>query len=37
MILRATAKINLGLDILRRRADGYHDLKTVMFPVRGAV
>lgn len=35
MILRANCKINLGLDILRRRADGYHDLETVMFPVRG--
>lgn len=34
MILRANCKINLGLDILRRRADGYHDLETVMFPVR---
>ena len=35
MILRANCKINLGLDILRRRADGYHDLETVMFHVRG--
>lgn len=35
MILRANCKINLGLDILRRRADGYHDLETVMMPVRG--
>lgn len=35
MILRANCKINLGLDILRRRADGYHDLETVMVPVRG--
>lgn len=35
MILHANCKINLGLDILRRRADGYHDLETVMFPVRG--
>lgn len=35
MILRANCKINLGLDILRRRADGFHDLETVMFPVRG--
>lgn len=34
MILRASCKINLGLDVLRRRADGYHDLETVMFPVR---
>lgn len=35
MILEANCKINLGLDVLRRRADGYHDLETVMFPVRG--
>jgi len=35
MILHANCKINLGLDILRRREDGYHDLETVMFPVRG--
>lgn len=35
MILRANCKINLGLDVLRRRADGYHELSTVMFPVRG--
>ncbi len=34
MILRASCKINIGLDILRRRADGYHDLATVMYPVR---
>lgn len=35
MILKANCKINLGLDILRRRADGYHDLETVMMPVAG--
>lgn len=35
MILQANCKINLGLDILRRRDDGYHDLETVMFPVKG--
>src|SRR5947207_843225 len=28
--VRAYAKINLTLDVLRRRADGYHDLATVM-------
>jgi 4-diphosphocytidyl-2-C-methyl-D-erythritol kinase len=27
------AKINLGLKILRRRADGYHDIYTVMEPI----
>ncbi len=35
MILRANCKINLGLDVVRRRTDGYHDLETVMFPVVG--
>ena len=33
MICRANCKINLGLDILRRREDGFHDLETVMIPV----
>lgn len=27
---KAYAKINLGLDVLRRRADGYHEVKMVM-------
>ena len=35
MILHANCKINLGLDILRRREDGCHDLETVMIPVSG--
>lgn len=35
MILRANCKINLGLDVLRRRDDGYHDVVTAMFPVAG--
>lgn len=34
MILRANCKINIGLDILGRRDDGYHDIATVMYPVR---
>ena len=28
------AKINLGLDVVRRREDGYHDLRMVMQTVR---
>ncbi len=29
MILHAPAKINLGIEILRRRPDGYHDIETL--------
>lgn len=34
MLIRANCKINIGLDVLRRREDGYHELSTLMFPVR---
>ena len=30
LILKAYAKINLGLDVVRRREDGYHDLRMIM-------
>lgn len=33
MISFVNAKINLGLNVVRRREDGYHDLKTVFCPV----
>lgn len=33
MIQFPNAKINLGLNILRKRPDGYHDIDTVMYPV----
>lgn len=32
MILFPNAKINLGLDILSRRPDGYHEIATLMYP-----
>ncbi len=34
MELKANCKINLGLRVLRRRTDGFHDIETVMLPVR---
>lgn len=34
MQLRAMAKINLGLDVIRRREDGYHEVKMVMQSIR---
>lgn len=33
MLCFPNCKINLGLYITRRRADGYHDLETVFYPV----
>ena len=35
MIFKANCKINLGLDVLGRRSDGFHEVQTVLFPVRG--
>ncbi len=32
--LKAMAKINLGLDVVRRREDGYHDLRMIMQTIR---
>lgn len=33
MVRFVNAKINLGLDVVRRRPDGYHELSSVFFPI----
>lgn len=35
MILFPNAKVNLGLNIVRKRTDGYHDIETLFYPVMG--
>lgn len=35
MIYSSGCKINLGLNIIGRRSDGYHDIETVMYPISG--
>lgn len=35
MISFPNAKINLGLNIIQKRADGFHDLETIFYPVPG--
>ncbi len=35
MVLFPNCKINIGLDILRRRGDGFHEIESVMMPVGG--
>jgi len=34
MVLFPNCKINLGLNIIDKRSDGYHDLETVFYPVQ---
>ncbi|QNK61793.1 4-(cytidine 5'-diphospho)-2-C-methyl-D-erythritol kinase [Pedobacter sp. PAMC26386] len=34
MLAFANAKINLGLNVLEKRTDGYHNLETVFYPVK---
>jgi len=33
MLIKSPAKINIGLKILRKRVDGYHDIETIFYPV----
>jgi 4-diphosphocytidyl-2-C-methyl-D-erythritol kinase len=33
MVAFPPCKINLGLNIMRKRADGYHDIETIFYPV----
>ncbi len=35
MITFPNCKINLGLSVLGKRPDGYHDIETLMYPLRG--
>ncbi len=34
MVIFPNAKINIGLNITERRADGYHNLETIFYPVK---
>ena len=35
MLLFSNCKINIGLRVVRKREDGYHDLETIFYPVYG--
>ena len=35
MILRTCTKVNVGLNVMRRRPDGYHDIETLFVPYYG--
>ena len=34
LIIKTPAKINFGLNILRKRSDGYHDIETIFYPIK---
>ena len=34
MITYPNAKINLGLNIIRKRSDGYHDINSIFYPIK---
>ena len=33
MLVYPNAKINLGLNVVERRADGYHNIETIFYPI----
>ena len=35
MIQFPNAKVNLGLNIVQKRSDGYHNIETIFYPVKG--
>lgn len=37
MIVYPNAKINIGLNVLQRRDDGYHDISSIFYPVKECV
>jgi 4-diphosphocytidyl-2-C-methyl-D-erythritol kinase len=34
IILNSCSKINLGLNVINKREDGYHDIETIFYPVK---
>lgn len=34
ILMNSPCKINLGLNIIRKRSDGYHDLQTIFYPLQ---
>tara|TARA_B100000131_G_C18096601_1_gene604291 strand:- start:907 stop:1656 length:750 start_codon:yes stop_codon:yes gene_type:complete len=37
MIAYPNAKINIGLNILRKREDGYHDIESIFYPIHNLI
>ena len=35
MVISSNCKINIGLNVVTKRPDGFHDIETMMYPVRG--
>jgi 4-diphosphocytidyl-2-C-methyl-D-erythritol kinase len=33
LTIKTPAKINIGLNILSKREDGYHNLETIFYPI----